>query len=768
MNKKLVSVIIPTYKTEIYVDQAIKSVLTQTYPDLEIILVDDGSPDRCPEILDGYAERYERVRVIHQENQGLGAARNTGFDASKGDYVFFLDSDDMLDGKEAIRNLVNKAVETDADITMGNFRRFYGNEIQGVNEHHLRDGEYTQTADFRFEGFYRFGHLAYDWGKLYKKSFLVDNDIRCCRYRFTQDKPHNMLCYVYHPKYAFIENSVYLYRENPESVTYRYKEDMIPVWISIATDFHDELQKRGLEDSCRDITAFHIFVGAFFIVKQELISGRGLFKAHKAIRKYAKAPFVKRTIGELAKGKYVRDISCVPWKVSMRLASILFAMHGYFLFTLGLALLRGLQVDVMITNIHNKSQQRKRNRAFKKTGVSPQVSLLCDLMKQAFTGEEVNSIKIDRTLLEQAIDLAESHRVLPMLYDVLVPLQEQIPEKSWKKVENATERTVKQSYRLLFLTKEIQQTCEDARIPVVVLKGSGVAAYYPVPEYRKSGDVDLLFDNMDDIYAAGKELEKLHYVKTEEQHANHHLVYQGTEGIDIELHAMLAEPFDNERTNQRMNAYLPYYLRERRKTQSMGMDLWTTSEPLQALELLLHMLQHFLRAGFGLKLLADWVVFWNKVNDPEKIKRFCFLAEDCGVDGFAKAITLLCEKFLGLNEVHIYGEHLEAEFSKGYAEQFLMEIISAEEFGKSDKNRMVALRKRGLFSYIKEFHYQMRMNYAQESKHKWKWPYLWCKTFVTFIRNNRRLGRGSLRSILKSAGERASVVEEMRLFQKKR
>jgi site-specific recombinase XerD len=118
--------------------------------------------------------------------------------------------------------------------------------------------------------------------------------------------------------------------------------------------------------------------------------------------------------------------------------------------------------------------------------------------------------------------------------------------------------------------------------------------------------------------------------------------------------------------------------------------------------------------------------------------------------------------------VHIYGEHLEAEFSKGYAEQFLMEIISAEEFGKSDKNRMVALRKRGLFSYIKEFHYQMRMNYAQESKHKWKWPYLWCKTFVTFIRNNRRLGRGSLRSILKSAGERASVVEEMRLFQKKR
>ncbi len=79
---------------------------------------------------------------------------------------------------------------------------------------------------------------------------------------------------------------------------------------------------------------------------------------------------------------------------------------------------------------------------------------------------------------------------------------------------------------------------------------------------------------------------------------------------------------------------------------------------------------------------------------------------------------------------------------------------------------MVALRKRGMLAYIKEFHYQMRMNYPKESKKKWKWPYLWVKTFVVFMKNNKRLNRGSLGDILKNAGQRAGVVEQMKLFHK--
>ena len=91
-----VSVIIPVYKVEPYLDNCVQSVLDQTYTDFEVILVDDGSPDRCGEMCDGWAERDTRVRVIHQPNGGLSAARNAGIDAATGEYLAFSDSDDLL------------------------------------------------------------------------------------------------------------------------------------------------------------------------------------------------------------------------------------------------------------------------------------------------------------------------------------------------------------------------------------------------------------------------------------------------------------------------------------------------------------------------------------------------------------------------------------------------------------------------------------------------------------------------------------------------
>lgn len=95
--KGLISVIIPVYNVEKYLKECINSVLSQTYKNYEIILVDDGSTDTSPEICDEYAEKYECVRVIHKENRGLSHTRNTGLLASQGEYVYFLDSDDYID-----------------------------------------------------------------------------------------------------------------------------------------------------------------------------------------------------------------------------------------------------------------------------------------------------------------------------------------------------------------------------------------------------------------------------------------------------------------------------------------------------------------------------------------------------------------------------------------------------------------------------------------------------------------------------------------------
>ena len=100
MNQKpLISVIVPVYKVEPYLRQCVDSILNQTYANLEVILVDDGSPDRCGAICDEYAAQDSRVRVIHKSNGGQSTARNMALDVCTGDYIAFVDSDDWLEAK---------------------------------------------------------------------------------------------------------------------------------------------------------------------------------------------------------------------------------------------------------------------------------------------------------------------------------------------------------------------------------------------------------------------------------------------------------------------------------------------------------------------------------------------------------------------------------------------------------------------------------------------------------------------------------------------
>ena len=96
MNNPLISVIVPIYNVERYLKACVDSIVNQTYSNLEIILVDDGSPDKCPEICDEYAKRDKRIKVIHQENGGLSAARNAGINVVRGEFLTFIDSDDFV------------------------------------------------------------------------------------------------------------------------------------------------------------------------------------------------------------------------------------------------------------------------------------------------------------------------------------------------------------------------------------------------------------------------------------------------------------------------------------------------------------------------------------------------------------------------------------------------------------------------------------------------------------------------------------------------
>lgn len=124
----LISVIVPVYKVEPYLDKCIASIVNQTYRNLEIILVDDGSPDRCGQICDEWAEKDSRIRVIHKTNGGLSDARNAGMAVASGEWIAFVDSDDWI-GAQLYETLLNAARHNNAQISTCQVQRFRGNCI---------------------------------------------------------------------------------------------------------------------------------------------------------------------------------------------------------------------------------------------------------------------------------------------------------------------------------------------------------------------------------------------------------------------------------------------------------------------------------------------------------------------------------------------------------------------------------------------------------------------------------------------------------------
>ena len=119
-HEPLICVIVPIYKVEAYLDRCICSIVEQTYQNLEILLIDDGSPDRCPELCDAWAQRDPRIRVIHKKNGGLSDARNAGIEVAKGEWLSFVDSDDYI-MPQMYQRLLSVCLENQADIAVSSF-----------------------------------------------------------------------------------------------------------------------------------------------------------------------------------------------------------------------------------------------------------------------------------------------------------------------------------------------------------------------------------------------------------------------------------------------------------------------------------------------------------------------------------------------------------------------------------------------------------------------------------------------------------------------
>lgn len=371
--------------------------------------------------------------------------------------------------------------------------------------------------------------------------------------------------------------------------------------------------------------------------------------------------------------------------------------------------------------------------------------------------DEKRKKALDWERLEAA---ARRHSVLSLLCYPCLGTAE-IPEKCRKAVQQEARGIVLQSYRLLFAGRSAVQHLEQEGISVAVLKGVAAAGAYPEPELRKAGDIDLLV-KPGQLEEACRALEKAGCRVAERQPALHHVVLLTEEGIEVEVHSMLAEPFDNEQVNEYLRGKLSESFEHVVRRETMGVEFPVLDHGFHAYELLLHMLQHFLRSGFGLRFLCDWVVLWRQDVPQVSRRKYLELVQESRIKGFSDMVTKACCEYLGLEQERVDWMEIPLQLS---AEGFMREVLEAEEFGKSSGERMVMLRKPGLAGYVWEFHHQMHLNFPKAGKWIPLWPVLWTVTLVRFLRNNRKIRGVSGRTILRKAAERSRVMEQMKLWE---
>ena len=220
MRTPLISVLIPVYNVEKYLRRCFDSVISQTYQNLEIIRVDDGSIDDSGKICDQYAVRDARIKVIHQENQGVSAARNRGLDAAEGEYIAFVDSDDYI-LEDMYKKMLDKLLNYNVDLCVCQWQYEFSDGRQVVKRKNIDPTIYgrkasLESARFLYRGNYENGVVVAAWNKLYRRALLdkirfegrIHEDEAFCGRIMAK----NISVYV-------MEEQFYVYAQNGDSLT---------------------------------------------------------------------------------------------------------------------------------------------------------------------------------------------------------------------------------------------------------------------------------------------------------------------------------------------------------------------------------------------------------------------------------------------------------------------------------------------------------------------------------------------------------------------
>lgn len=258
--KDLITVVVPIYKVEKYLEKCIDSIIKQTYENLEIILVDDGSPDKCPQICDEYAKNDSRIRVIHKENGGVSSARNIGMENARGKWIAFIDADDWIEEKY-FEKMLDRVKTNDADIVLCGYNRVMPNCNIKINsnggDEKVNAKEYLIKVLNPQTG-YGFVHM-----KIIKKQVIgdtrFDTDLKV-----GEDALFNIEISKKINTAILVKEALYNYRNNSESVVKKFDKNYVDKYLKsmvknrkyIFENYNDE----EIKQNYYNFVAFHVML----------------------------------------------------------------------------------------------------------------------------------------------------------------------------------------------------------------------------------------------------------------------------------------------------------------------------------------------------------------------------------------------------------------------------------------------------------------------------------------------------------------------------
>lgn len=366
--------------------------------------------------------------------------------------------------------------------------------------------------------------------------------------------------------------------------------------------------------------------------------------------------------------------------------------------------------------------------------------------------------------LEIDINLARRSSVTSLLY----PIIDYVDDEKKGAIQFMAEQSVNRFYKMSYIARYLQKILMDNGIISILLKGPATAAYYPVPEYRAFGDIDLLLYDPNDYDKADKLFGEQGIRRTATQDSHHHTSYL-YDNVCIELHRKVVREFAQKKVNERIDSIFTLEERNICRKKILGCEYTVLKPELELLYMTLHMIEHLCNAGFGIKLLCDYVAALNGNSEEDTVSQYRGYIDMLGLNTFVLHMSDICVAYLGLSEPvykQLTGKSANTELilNDHTVDELLNEIFDTGLFGSDNSSRIVALNENGIIGLIKEFHHQTKENFPKASKCPLTWPGLWIATFVIFVRNNKKIRGIGMLDVIREADRRGQIIGKMNLW----